>query len=108
MLSSWWDYGLGNLYDILLSNDGCGEYCRLGRLSWTDQFLVDLFAALVVGLGHVEQHEQEPGSRERGERTPQQHGVRLDEDLERFHDDERQGPGKRRGQGLYAAAVQSR
>jgi len=67
---------------------------------------VDLFAALVVGLGHVEQHEQEPDGRKRSERTPQQHGVRLDEDLKRFHDDERQGPGKGRGHGLYAAAVQ--
>jgi len=69
---------------------------------------VDLLAALVVGLGHVEQHEQEPGGRERGERTPQRHGVRLDEDLKRFHDDERQGPGKGSGRGLYAATVQGR
>jgi len=69
---------------------------------------VDLFTALVVGLGHVEQHEQEPGDRERSERAPQQHGIRLDEDLKRFHDDERQGPGKARGHGLYAAAVQGR
>lgn len=79
-----------------------------GYVDLTDQFEVDLFAALVIGLGHVEQHEQEPGGRESGERTPQQHGVRLDEDLERFHDDERQGPGKGRGHGLYAASVQGR
>jgi len=57
---------------------------------------MDLFAALVIGLGHVEQHEQEPGSRECSKQRPQQHRVRLDEDLKRFHDDERQGPGKGR------------
>lgn len=60
--------------------------------------MVDLFATLVVGLRHVEHHEQEPSGRECSERRPQQHGVLLDEDLKRFHDDERQGPGKGCGQ----------